>query len=179
MNKKKLTQFIPLILFFALGAWILYYIISYDNYYYGDRLKRLNAVVKEGPVFLFDSEGPTYYYFTLKDYNAQFRISEGSLDIVRKDKHLTALVEAIKGGDSIAIDIRQADTGRLASNSARIRVIGLNHDNKQLIGPLKVKAVDKDRKMNRYFSYVVVTVILLIVLVVQYIKRKKKSRITG
>ncbi len=174
MSKKSIYTLLPLLCIVIIFGWILYSILSYDNYYYGGALTKLQTVINRKPVFYFDSDGRNSFYdFTTNEYQSQFRISEGALDLVRENGTLRKQIEQLKNGDSISIDIRNDETKKLATGSNGIKVIGLSAGNKLLIDPVSVKTIERGNKTGRIlFNY-----LLLLILIVFIIKAYIKSRV--
>lgn len=165
------------LLVLGIFGWTLYSIVSYDDYYYGEPLQGLDVVVKESPKFSFDGETKiSYYYFTVENYKAEFRVSEGAVKLVRKSDSLTSKIEAIKGGDSVKVDIRKSDYQKLVLENKNVRVIGLSVKGQKLIDPSEVQEIEKGNKADRWFSYCVFFGILLFMIAKEYLKRRKQNR---
>ena len=177
MTLQKVYKSISLLLILGIFGWTLYYIVSYDDYYYGEPLNRLEVVIKDRPKFIFDGDSKiSYYYFTAQKYKTQFRISEGAVELVRNSDSLTRMVEAIQRSDSISLEIRQKDGQKLSAGLEKIRVIGLWVNGKKIFDPTEVKATDKSDKMDRWFGYCVFFGILLYIVVRGYFKHRSRKR---
>ena len=173
----KFFKSVPILLVLGVFAWTLYSILSYDDYYYGEPLKRLEVVVKERHRFSFDGETKiSYYYFTVENYTTEFRVSEGAVTLVRNSDSLTRKIESIRSGDSVELDIRQADNQKLISGTKKIRVIGLSVEGHKIVDPFEVQTIEKGNKADRWFGYFLFFGFLIFIVLREYLKRRKQNR---
>ncbi len=176
MKLRKIFKSIPLLLVVCAFAWTLYYILTYDPYYHGEPLKNVRITFAGPPQFHFGGiTRVNYYYFTSGEYPGEFRITEGAVELVRKNEFKKEALDLIEPADSAIIEIRESDILKLDNPSSKIAVIGMSINDHQLIDPIEVKTIDRNTKQNRQFYNYLFLGVLAIIGIRLYVKKDKRA----
>ena len=166
--------FIPSIFAITFG-WIIYELLSYDNYYNGGQLTKLKITLHEKPEYYFDGNTKiSYYTITSPEYKNNFRISDGALKLITENDTLKKLFKEIKSGDTVNIDIRKSETEFL-NRPKNIRIVGLSTKTYEFIKPSDVKKLERNKKYsNLFFNYLILFGLGFFILRA-YLKTKSKK----
>lgn len=113
----------------------------HDWYYFGESLINEPVTIKSPPVYVYGGKhGTNRYEFEVNEYNCDFWLAYGALDIINHDPALKGRIKSIKAGD-------------------QIRVMELSKDGVAIVSAAKVS--DKDK--TSFYWRMGVSVLLVIV----------------
>lgn len=140
-----------LLLIAGIACFLFNWFDRYDRYYSGEPLTRFEIRLQHQPEKFTGGKGvSSCYKLTGTEYAAKFRVSEGAYDLIQDNAAFGSIMESLKEGDTVSIEVRKADEGSLQNPDSRLRVIGLHAKGKLLVRPSAVEQKDSDTAFINY-----------------------------
>jgi hypothetical protein len=126
------------------------FFFSGDKYYKGDDLFATKTTLAGKLSFYKDDESSeeNYYYFRTTDQKCSWRISHGSLNVIRSNSILLDQIDQLNEGDPVKIAYRVADDHLLQKYNSSVRVLGLSSGSKVFIAAKQVQSRDGESSSN-------------------------------
>jgi hypothetical protein len=115
---------------------------SYNQYYIGTDLATVEVTINKKPEYVFEHPNKRNYVLSTVEYKSRFWISEGTIELVEKNRQLREQIINLKPGDKIGIGIRETDLDNLGDKNYRPRVIELYLNKKKVITANQVESFD-------------------------------------
>jgi hypothetical protein len=146
-TKKREESVSPTPLFFILFlAGFIHIVIttyrSYNQYYVGDDLTTVQVTINKKTEYVFEHPNKRNYVLSTVEYKSRFWISEGTIEVVEKNRQLREQILNLTLGDKIGIGIRETDLDNLGDKNYRPRVIELYLNKKKVITANQVESFD-------------------------------------
>jgi hypothetical protein len=168
------SGFVWCTLFWAVLAFVIYQLVSPSAFFSGQPVVRLQLVIIDKPVFVSGAPDlPSFYQFTARNYKCNFRISDGALELVKKDSGTRQQLERLKLYDTVSILIKKSEEDNLQNDEKHVHLVGLDIGNQILIDPAKVASVERS---SRYLNIIVIallSVVLIIRLTRKWLRQRK------
>lgn len=156
----------------GIATWACCFFYRHDKYYTNEPLVCKSGIIRSKFEFYHAGKFGTHrYHFELQDYEAEFWIANGSLDVLNDNDSLVDLVKSIPIGTPISICYKYSNESKLHNRDAAIKVVALNVLDNDIISAKDVKEKDSS---NMLFDFGFSS--LLVVGGTAYLLKRKRNR---